>query len=78
MSVKPMDAPRNITIKRVDNLDLEGIVRNLARDMSSCYDDHKCYTMFNSHHKQQSYGPKTNLLQGLPVTLKVATARRLI
>jgi len=40
MSVKPMNAPRNITIKRVENLDLEGIVRNLARDMSSCYDDH--------------------------------------
>ena len=30
-------------------------------------------TLSKFHHKQQSYGSKTNLLQGRPVTLTVAT-----
>ena len=50
------------------DLCLEGINQNLVSNTSSCYDDHLCCTITKSHHKQQSYGPETNLLQGRPVT----------
>jgi len=36
------------------------VVLKLVRNMSSCYEDHLCYTQFKSHHKQQSYGWETN------------------
>ena len=55
------------------DLDLKGSDQNFARDTLFCYENQLYQTISKFHHKQQSYGPEVNMLQGYPVTLMVAT-----
>ena len=61
ISVESMNALQNITITSTV---ATGIL---------CATDQLYQTKSKFHRKQQSYGPETNLLQGCPVTLNVAT-----
>ena len=56
-----MDALRNITMTLK-------VATNILRATDQLYQ-----TISKFHHKQKSYGPETNLLQGRPVTSTVAT-----
>ena len=61
ISVESMNALQNITITSTV---ATGIL---------CATDQLYQTKSKFHRKQQSYGQETNLLQGCPVTLNVAT-----
>ena len=61
ISVESMNALQNITITPT-------VATRILRATDQLYQ-----TKSKFHRKQQSYGPETNLLQGCPVTLNVAT-----